>query len=497
MSRKFLKFHGVGFRYPSAPDPLFEHISFHAAPGWHGIIGANGAGKTTLLKLATRQLTPDSGSIDAPGFTVYCAQRTDSPPKECEDFFSDFSKTANILRDRLKIQLDWLYRWPTLSHGERKRVQVASAMWLEPELLAVDEPFNHLDRQAREMIAGALHDYKGIGLLISHDRDILDTLCQRCLFLAPPNAILRPGGYSKAMAAIEQEEKAVERKRDQQKQEYKRIKKEALRRSEMADRSHARVSKKGINHKNHDEKSKRDLARLTGKDGLAGKLKQRMDSRLDQSKQKLNSLQVKKEYDTGIWFPNAISHRNSLFELPAGILSLGSHRKINHPPLTMRPDSRIALTGPNGSGKSTLIDKIRSALTLPADHITYIPQEISREESESVLAEVKKLPNEPLGFLMTAVRRLGSNPKQLLSSATPSPGEMRKLMLALGLTRKPHLIIMDEPTNHMDLPSIQCLEQALSQCPCGLLLVSHDSRFLQALTSIEWKILPTEIKVVM
>ena len=89
---------------------------------------------------------------------------------------------------------------------------------------------------------------------------------------------------------------------------------------------------------------------------------------------------------------------------------------------------------------------------------------------------------------MTIVSRLGSRPHRLLESDEPSPGETRKLLLALGMTRRPHIIIMDEPTNHMDLPSIECLETALADCPCGLLLVSHDRRFLQKLTRLEWQL---------
>jgi ATPase subunit of ABC transporter with duplicated ATPase domains len=87
---------------------------------------------------------------------------------------------------------------------------------------------------------------------------------------------------------------------------------------------------------------------------------------------------------------------------------------------------------------------------------------------------------------MTIISRLGSRPQRLLESVAPSPGETRKLLLALGMTRLPYLIVMDEPTNHMDLPSIECLEAALVNCPCALLLVSHDQRFLEKLTQIRW-----------
>jgi ATPase subunit of ABC transporter with duplicated ATPase domains len=122
------------------------------------------------------------------------------------------------------------------------------------------------------------------------------------------------------------------------------------------------------------------------------------------------------------------------------------------------------------------------------EQLTYVPQEIDRSESRGLLDRARQLAGSQLGHLMNIVSRLGSRPDRLLVSAEPSPGETRKLLLALGMVRAPHIIIMDEPTNHMDLPSIKALEAALADCPCSLLLVSHDERFLRRLTQIAWHI---------
>jgi ATPase subunit of ABC transporter with duplicated ATPase domains len=135
-----------------------------------------------------------------------------------------------------------------------------------------------------------------------------------------------------------------------------------------------------------------------------------------------------------------------------------------------------------------LIRHLINVLNAPKEHITYVPQEIDLSRSQDTLVQARALPHDQLGHLMTIVSRLGSRPHRLLDSTEPSPGETRKLLLALGMTRLPHIIVMDEPTNHMDLPSIECLEQALADCPCSLLLVSHDKRFLKALAQIEWRI---------
>ena len=122
--------------------------------------------------------------------------------------------------------------------------------------------------------------------------------------------------------------------------------------------------------------------------------------------------------------------------------------------------------------------------------MTYVPQEIDAGQSCALLDRARQLTSERLGHLMTIVSRLGSRSDRLLASLEPSPGETRKLMLALGMLNAPHLIVMDEPTNHMDLPSIAALEAALADCPCALLLVSHDTRFLQSLTRTNWHISP-------
>ena len=180
------------------------------------------------------------------------------------------------------------------------------------------------------------------------------------------------------------------------------------------------------------------------------------------------------------------SKRNTLFSMPADSLSLGGDKRLQFPDLNMKPDDRIALTGSNGSGKSTLIQLIMKSLNLNRDHVTYVPQEIDTRVTHGIMDQARKLPNEKLGKMMTVVSRLGSRPHRLLESLEPSPGEIRKIVLAMGIAMVPHLIVMDEPTNHLDLPSIECLERALMDCPYGLLLVSHDRHFLEALTRRRW-----------
>jgi macrolide transport system ATP-binding/permease protein len=488
MSRLFVRFHHVTFAYPSAAEPLFSDLSLHLPCGWSGVVGANGAGKTTLLKLAAGELTPDAGVVEVPPRAVYCPQRTDDAPARLEEFVGAGTKYAWNLREVLGIEADWLGRWGTLSQGERKRAQIAVALWLEPEILAVDEPTNHLDAYARSVVTAALRSFGKVGLLVSHDRELLDSLCRQCVFLDPPNVTVRPGGVTKGIEVAAIERQTANKQHEQDKRAYKRIRREATRRQELAAQAQRRRSKRGLAIKDHDAKEKRDRARVSGKDAVGGRLCRQLNGQLERARRKSETNRVKKEYEVGIWLPGSASRRNTLLELPAGSIALGEHRQLRYPDLTIRPTDRIALTGINGSGKSSLVRRLITALEMPVEQVTYVPQEIGAGASRALLDQARQLPASQLGHLMTIVSRLGSRPDRLLASAELSPGETRKLLLALGMVRIPHIILMDEPTNHMDLPSIEALETALVDCPCSLLLVSHDARFLRKLTRTTWHI---------
>ena len=483
-----IQFQNVSFTYDRATQPLIRDLSVHFTRGWTGIVGGNGVGKSTILKLATGGLKPQQGRVIIPEFTIYCQQRTDDAPDQLDDLIHAIDGDAFRIKGRLDVDSDWMERWTTLSHGERKRAQIAVAMWRKPQVLAVDEPTNHLDAEAQDLLFAALSTFGGVGMLVSHDRKLLDDLCHQCLFVEPPDAILRPGNYSHGLQQAEKDEMTVQKQRTQAKQDFSRLRRETVKRRDAASQVHRKRSKRGLALKDHDARGKIDLARVTGKDGAAGKRLGQLEGRLSQTRMKMNSIKVKKTYKMGIWMSGAKSTRNTLFNLLAGSLPLGVDRWLHFPDLSMKPDDRIALTGLNGSGKSTLIDHIMQSLNLQVQDVTYVPQEIDIHASQDIMTRARNLPNEKLGQMLTVVSRLGSRPHRLLESLEPSPGEIRKILLATGIANVPHLIVMDEPTNHLDLPSIECLENALVDCPCGLLLVSHDRRFLDTLTHKRWHI---------
>ena len=201
----------LSFAYENTPEPLFNDISLQLSPGWTGIVGANGSGKTTWLKLICGFLEPFTGSTTLSDFSFYCEQRTDEPPEIVAHFIESIDRIAFRLKNRLKIQDDWQYRWPTLSHGERKRIQIACALYQNPDCLALDEPTNHLDGTGRRLLIDALQSFKGIGLVVSHDRHLLDTLTQQTIFISPPNITVRNCSYSVAVHELEKEKWAAMR----------------------------------------------------------------------------------------------------------------------------------------------------------------------------------------------------------------------------------------------------------------------------------------------
>ncbi len=492
-----LAFHHITFTHDGASVALFEDVTVHFDAGWTGVVGANGSGKTTLLHLAAGLLEQQQGQVRRAEHTMLCPQRTDNAPDLFSDFITAVDAEACTLRGKLHVGDDWIERWPTLSHGERKRAQIGVALWQEPDVLLLDEPTNHIDSAARMLLINALQEFRGVGLVVSHDRELLDLLCRQCLFLVPPRAVLRPGGYSQATADGERDASSRRNRRQQLQQELQRIKDEAKRRHAKAAKADRQKSKRGLARGDSDARAKLDLVRVSGKDGQAGRVAKQLDGRIAQLEDEIAAVHVDPQQKTQFWLEGSVSPRRILFSLPEKMIPLDDTRTLRIPAITMQRDDRIAVTGANGLGKSTFIRHMLQDLDLEADRLVYLPQEIDLAETRRIMNDVRRLPRDERGKVFTVVSALGSNPKRLLQNDDASPGELRKVLLALGVIRRPYLIVMDEPTNHLDLQAIEHLESALSDCPCGLILVSHDHRFLSNVASIRWDLIQRDTQIEM
>jgi macrolide transport system ATP-binding/permease protein len=483
----------ASFSYDGSSTTVLDSITASFPTGWTGIVGPNGVGKTTLLRIATDDLTPCSGTVSMPGDSLYCAQLTDAPPTLLDDFAIDWGADAARLRSQLDIGDDWPWRFHSLSHGERKRLQLAVALWRRPIVLAVDEPTNHLDGHARELIRGALRSFDGIGLIVSHDRDLLDDLVERCLLFGGTGAVMRPGNYTQATMQAGLEAETAMRERGDARREMRRLQGEASRRRTEADRAHALRSRRHLDKGDSDGRARIGNAIVSGKDGRAGRLSAQLESRLERVTERLRSATVEKSYAGDIWLPQGRSRRSVVAVLEPQRLVLAPDRELVLPALVVGAQDRIGVEGPNGAGKSTLVRRLLESATVESERILYMPQEMSSDEAASLLGEVRALGDAELGELLAIVSRLGSRPERILDGGQPSPGEIRKIMVALGILREPHLIVLDEPTNHLDLPATEALEDALAGCPCALVLISHDVRFLSRLARVRWHLAPTAL----
>ena len=497
---QYLHINNLDFSYNSSPL-LFKNLSISFSSGWTGIAGSNGSGKSTLLKLISGQLSPERGSIHTPaasGFlTVYVPQEGCCDPvagqslEILQDGAFEGDKEALKWMNLLGVNYDWFFRIETLSFGEQKKLLLASVLYRNPDCLCLDEPVNHLDSETRETMTRALKLYKGIGILVSHDRHLLNELPRGILFLESEGSAFYHGDYTLAVEEKRKKDLGLRRERNQALREVRKLNTEAAHRRALAASQHARRSKKHLDRKDSDGRAKLDLVRVSGKDGTGGKLLRQMEGRRNQADSKLSNLQISRFEPTGITMTGRQSKSDRLWQTPGLMLPLNEgERHLEIPELTLKPADRIVLRGPNGSGKTSLLKHIIQSGDLDPSTYFFLPQEFSPGEMDQVRKLFQGLSDRRKGEVLSAVARLGSNPEYLRDSLRYSPGEARKVFLAISLTgeESPALLILDEPENHLDLPSVRFLEEALREYPGALLIVSHDREFSGNLTDKVWEI---------
>ena len=509
-----LNLSNIEYTYPLAVEPTIRNVTATFPAGWTGFVGDNGSGKTTLARIVCGLLQPDAGVVSPSLFSTYCAQSTEEPPGNLEGFAVAYDRAAIQLRNELVIGDDWPWRYDTLSCGQQKRLQVACALWSAPDVLVVDEPTNHVDTSTRQALFVALSKFKGVGVLISHDRELLDALCSQCLFIANGAAIMRPGGYSQTSSQVALERSSAIHAREIAQKEKARTEREAQRRREEASRVQARRSGKGIAKNDSDARAKKRHYIVSGQDRKAGKLSSRMQDRLKKVEDDVADSKVEKRYDAHVWLDVEPSKRKVLFRMEPGRIAVGESL-LSLPALFIGNTDHIGLVGDNGSGKTTLVKKIIASISADSSSIDtslidtsfmdatantgrtdtrvlYIPQEPDVLQKEKTLKKMRELSSAQRGQVLSIVAQLNSDPDCILEGDTVSPGEMRKLMLALGILESPELLVMDEPTNYLDLGSTEALERLLSVYPGALLLVSHDASLVSSATSITWRIQKSE-----
>ena len=490
----FVRLSGLSFSYTDSVSTLND-VTLTLATGWTGVVGPNGAGKTTLLRLIAGDLEPTAGhvNLDPPrGMIRACAQTVEVMTPEIAAFARATDGVSRRIHGDLRLDASTLARWPTLSPGERKRWQVGAALGAEPAVLMLDEPTDHLDVEARDLLIAGLERFRGVGIIVSHDRALLDRITSYTVRVNDGSARIWRGCYSDAKLAWEAEER-------ERYAEYERLKhqRENLARR-LADKRRLAMSAEAEANAGTRKRMKfrgdHDATSMFAK-GKARMASERISrdaavlrASVDRVSDKLGEYKFRKPKGRSIFVDYVPAPVTKVFTLDEAAICAGDARILEDVHLAVPRDAKIRVAGPNGIGKTTLLAAMLRGAHIASDRILYLPQELTARDGIAMLDAIRDLNSTQRGRVLTLIAALGIDPDRLLESCAPSPGEARKLAMAYGLGRQVWAMVLDEPTNHLDMPAIERLEEALVEYPGAMVIVTHDTALARRCTNIEWRL---------
>ncbi len=443
-----------------------------------GVVGRNGDGKSTLLSVLARREEPDSGRITHMRDLRlgYLGQTDELNPDETvlhavlgdvETYTWAADPRARSVMEHLLGEVDLEAKVGTLSGGERRRASLARLLMTEVDLLVLDEPTNHLDIEAVNWLAQHVVDRAGALIVVTHDRWFLDAVCTNTWEVQGGNISSYDGGYAAYVLA------KAERSRSAQVSEVKRqnlLKKELawLRRGAPARTSKPKFRIDAANALIENEPEPRDKLALS----------------------KLATARLGKD----------------VFDAEDVSLKFGDRVMLDHVTFRLGPADRIGLLGPNGAGKTTFL-KVLTGL-LPPDHgkvkqgktvrVANLSQHLEEVDGTvSVLDHITAIKRTAAlaghGGEMTSsqlLERFGFTGDRLTTRISDlSGGERRRLQLLRILLDEPNVLILDEPTNDLDVETLTVLEDFLDSWPGVVVTVTHDRYFLERVSDMVYAIM--------
>ena len=431
-----------------------------------GIVGRNGVGKTTLINILTNRLAPDEGFVKLYGSYSYISQLEEP----------DNKSISGELASKFGIEPIWN---DYMSGGEKTRFKLANALDDNSMMLFADEPTSNVDMKGIQLIEEMFEEYKGTLIVISHDRSFLDKLCNKILELEDGKIKIYNGNYTdyknqklleRERAEFEYEEYIKEKKRLEgviidTKQKVKSIKKVPRRMGN----SEARLHKMGSqNARANLERAVKNVKKRI--EHLEVKERPKVDPRIKldvQHSTELHSKIIIEGKNINKSFDDKIIFKNAEFNIYNG--------------------SKIAFIGPNGCGKSTLIkmilDNNHTIKIAKGAKIGYFSQDMSiLDNNLSILDNVMESSIYPESFARLLLARLLFRGEEVYKNVNVlSGGELVKVSFAKIVLQDINLLILDEPTNYMDIDALEVIEETLKDYDRTLLFVSHDRRFVDSI----------------
>lgn len=514
---------GVSFAWPDGTE-AFNDLNAVFSNGRTGLVGENGTGKTTLLRLISGELTPATGAICASGQVGYLPKQLvldttatvadllgkraqfdalraiesgDADPRHFEALGDEWNLEgrARAALDSIGLTSLGLDRTiATLSGGETVLSALAGLRLSGDAVVLLDEPTNNLDRAARHRLYDAITAWRGALIVVSHDVTLLDLMDNTAELRAGALSIFG-GTYGAYRDHLAQEQTAAEQalRTAQQK-----LKVEKRQRSEAQTKLARRQRYARTDSENKRKPKVVMNQRKTEAQVSAGKLRGEHDTNVEAARHAVDEQaeRIREDAHIRIDLPDPhVPARRRLAELSDG---RGTTIIVQGP-------ERVALTGPNGIGKTLLLETLLRPETTEertvsavrhTDRIGYLPQRLDQLDDEAIILEAirRATPHSPPGDVRANLARFlfrGDTIHRLVGDL--SGGERFRVALAqLLLAEPPHqLLVLDEPTNNLDLSSIDQLVSALNNYNGGLLIVSHDEAFLARLHIDTWISLDT------
>jgi ATPase subunit of ABC transporter with duplicated ATPase domains len=513
-----LTLEGVSYQLPDG-SILFSdlHEQFDGRPT--GLVGRNGIGKSVLARILAAELLPSSGRCIGSGSIYYLPQQISIHPEQTVASLAGVQNIIDALerierggsaaadfeivgerwdiRQQLQQQLT-LHQLAhlqsctpaaQLSGGEAMRVALLGAFLSQADFLILDEPTNHLDNKNRDALQQQLQRWKNGLLVVSHDRALLETM-QRIVELSTLGLRSYGGGYSFYAQTKQEERTNAVALLEQRKAEYKREQRLLRKQREKVEQRQARGKKQAA----ETNQAKILLGRQKERSETStGKLKAQQSAKHNELSMQVRAAAQQVEEDLSIVLYTPETEQTiptKIAELDGVVLPFVSMAATIN--LSVNKAQRIGVVGPNGSGKSTLLRVLAGLIAARAGQCNvfvkaaYLDQRLALLQPEQSVLEQVLLANHTLGeaALRTRLAQLGLNAQRiLLPSSLLSGGERLKGALACVLyaDQPAHLLLLDEPSNHLDLNSMQALEVMLRQYRGALIVVSHDQAFLNNL----------------